>query len=57
MAHTPKRKKSVRRRKVPRNIGEKTDREIMESVLGKRVLKEADRVLAEYDATTDNTST
>jgi len=57
MAHTPKRKKSVRRRKVPRNIGTKTDREIMEAVLGKRVLKEADRVLAEYNGTTDNAST
>lgn len=52
-----KRRKQTRRRKVPRNIGDKTDREIMESVLGKRVLKEADRVLAEYNGTTDNAST
>ena len=56
MAHTPKRK-AKRRRLVPRSIAEKTDREIMEAVLGKRVLKEADRFLAEHDGTTDNAST
>ena len=56
MAHTPRRRKRKRRRTVPRKIGEKTEREIMETVLGKRVLEEADRVLAEYDGTTDRTS-
>ena len=42
---------------MPRNIGEKTGREIMETVLGKRVMKEVDRVMAEHDVTTDNPTT
>jgi hypothetical protein len=41
------RKRQRRRRKVPRNIVEKPDREIVERVLGKRVLKELDRVVSE----------
>lgn len=41
------RKKKKRRRKVPRNIAEKPDREIVERVLGKRVLKELDRVVSD----------
>ena len=36
---------SKRRRTVPRNIGEKTDREIMETVFGKRVMRAVDREL------------
>jgi hypothetical protein len=47
MAQAPKKK---RRRKVPANIVEKTDREIMEKVLGKRVLREVDSLLEANDA-------
>ena len=39
MAQTPKKK---RRRTVPGNIQDKTDREIMETVFGKRLVKVAD---------------
>ena len=42
-----KAKKKKRRRKVPRNIVEKTDREIMETVFGKRVMHKVDAVLTE----------
>ena len=63
-----RRRQPKRRRKVPRNIAEKTDREIMETVFGKRVMKATDRGLAEWRekhpppvpehrATTDNVST
>jgi len=52
MASHPRRKK--RKRTVPRNIGEKTGREIMETVFGKRAMKEVDRAMAEHDVTTDN---
>lgn len=52
----PRRRKKKRRRKVPQNIAEKTDREIMETVLGKRVMKEVDRLLADHNATTDDAS-
>ena len=38
MAQAPKKK---RKRTVPRNIGDKTDREIMETVFGKRITKAA----------------
>jgi hypothetical protein len=34
---------------VPRNIGEKTDREIMETVFGKRVTKAIDAVVVESE--------
>jgi len=54
MADTPKRKK--RRRKVPRNIAEKTDREIMEACFPKRVLNAVDRVLTDYRETGENAS-
>ena len=40
-------KRAKRRRTVPRNIGEKTGREIMEAVFGKRVAKRLDAELAE----------
>ncbi|MDE0033680.1 MAG: hypothetical protein OXU75_11155 [Deltaproteobacteria bacterium] len=40
-------RKPQRRRKVPRSIAGKTDREIMEACFPKRVLDEADRVLAD----------
>ena len=39
MAQTPKKK---RRRTVPSNIRDKTDREIMETVFGKRLVKAAE---------------
>ena len=42
MAQTPK------KRKLPRNIGEKTDREIMVRLFGKRAMAELDKV-AERD--------
>ena len=40
--------KRKRRRKVPRNIVQKTDRELAETVLGKRVMKQVDREIAAY---------
>lgn len=40
--------KRKRRRKVPRSIAQKTDREIMEAVFPKRVMQEVDRVVAEH---------
>ena len=46
-----------RRRKIPRNIVEKTDREIMETVFGKRVLKKVDEVLSEQNEQADEVST
>ncbi len=46
-----KRRKTKRRRKVPRNIAQKTDREIMEAVFPKRVMQEVDRVVAEHNGT------
>ena len=39
MAQSPKKK---RRRTVPRNIQDKTDREIMETLFGKRIVAAAD---------------
>lgn len=42
-------KRAKRRRTVPRNIGEKTGREIVEAVFGKRVVKRLDAELAELD--------
>ena len=48
MVHYPKRKKrkSKKRklRKLPEDITERPDREVMEKVFGKRVLKEVDKV-------------
>ena len=44
MSQTPE-KKRQRKRTVPRNIGERTDREIMDIVFSKRVMKQVDRVL------------
>ena len=46
MTQSPKRKPK-RRRKVPRNIARKTDREIMEAVFPKRVMAEIDRAAAD----------
>ena len=37
------------RRKLPRNIVEKTDREIMARIFGKRVMKKIDKALQEHD--------
>ena len=49
MAHTSKKKRKKKRpRTVPRNIHEKTDREIMDRIFGKRVLRAADREMAEW---------
>ena len=42
--------KKKRRRKVPRTIAHKTDREIAETVLGKRVMKLVDREMTAYHA-------
>jgi len=38
-----------RARKVPATIREKTDRDIMETLFGKRVMKRVDTELAEYE--------
>ena len=46
MSQAPRKK---RRRAVPKNITEKTDREIMTTLFGKRVMKEVDLVLEEQD--------
>lgn len=43
-----RRPKAKRRRKVPRSIAHKTDREIMEAVFPKRVMNEVDRVVNEH---------
>ena len=40
--------KKKKRRKLPRNIVEKTDREALTRILGKRVMKEADAVADEW---------
>lgn len=48
MANPPKRKKK-RRPTVPANIAARPDREIMEIVLGKRVMRKVDQVLAEQE--------
>ena len=45
MASSPPKK----RRKLPKNITEKTDREIMTRVVGKRVMKKLDEALQEHD--------
>ena len=36
-------------RRLPRNITEKTDREVMTRLFGKRVMTAVDRVLEEHD--------
>ena len=43
------RREVSRRRKLPKNITEKTDREIMTRIVGKRVMKKLDEVLQEQD--------
>ena len=40
MAQTPKKKK----RKLPKDITERPDREVMEKLFGKRVLKEVEKI-------------
>ena len=55
MTETP-RKRRKRKRTLPANIAEKTDREIMETVFGKRVMGKVDDALAEQNATTDDVS-
>lgn len=40
-------KQKKKRRKLPKNIVEKTDREAMTQIFGKRVMKEVDHVLEE----------
>jgi hypothetical protein len=42
MTQTPKKK-----RKLPKDIAERPDREIMEKVLGKRVMKKVDELVSE----------
>ena len=54
MPHTPKKKK--RRRTVPQDIGEKTGREIMETVFGKRAMKAIDTTLEGKPETSDTSS-
>ena len=40
---------SKQRRRLPKNIAEKTDREIMTRIFGKRAMKELDQVLQEHN--------
>ncbi|WP_420462036.1 hypothetical protein [Candidatus Palauibacter sp.] len=49
--------KKKRRRTVPANIAQKTDREIMETVFGKRVLGKVDEVLNKQNEQADEVST
>lgn len=51
MTKPPKKK---RRRKVPRNIVEKTDREAMTRIFGKRVMKEVDQLTGQQPNEPDN---
>ena len=53
MTHTPKKK---RRRTVPRDIGEKTGREIMETVFGKQAMRTIDATLKDKPKTSDSSS-
>ena len=47
--HSKRKRKPKRHRKVPRNIVEKTDREVMDTVFGKRVMHKVDQVLADQN--------
>ena len=38
-------KKPKRKRTVPRNITEKTDHEVMETIFGKRIMREVDKIV------------
>ncbi len=49
MAQKPKKK-----RKLPKDIAERTDREIMERLFGKRVMKEVDKLTKEEPETVEN---
>ena len=55
MAHPPGRKKT-RRRRLPRNIAQKTDREIMTRIFGKRVMAELDKLTEDPDDSDTNHS-
>jgi hypothetical protein len=50
MAQTPKKK-----RKLPKNITEKPDREVMEKLFGKKVMKEVDKVVRDRSEEPENT--
>ena len=56
MAHPPGRKKRTRRRRLPRNIAQKTDREIMTRIFGKRVMAQLDKLTEDSDDTDANHS-
>ena len=47
----PKKKK---RRKLPKNIVEKPDREVMTRIFGKRIIKKVDQVLDEHSKSPEN---
>lgn len=42
-------KSPSKQRRLPKNITEKPDREVMERIFGKRIMDEVDRVLQEHD--------
>ena len=44
---------SPRKRKLPRNAVELPDREFMEKIFGKRIMKEVDAILAEKQEDVD----
>ena len=50
MAQQPKKKK----RKLPKDILERPDHEVMEKIFGKRVMKEVDRIVQERSQGIDN---
>ena len=50
MAQKPKKKK----RKLPKDILERPDHEVMEKIFGKRVMKEVDRIVQERSQDIDN---
>ena len=42
-------KTSPKRRRLPKNIAEKPDREVMERIFGKQAMRKVDQALQEYD--------
>ena len=52
MAQNPKKKK--KKRKLPKNIAERPDREIMEKLFGKRIMKELDKLRKEEPENVEN---
>ena len=49
MAHTPR-----KQRKLPKDIAQRSDHDIMEKVFGKRIMKEVDKLVSERSQDTEN---